>query len=121
MKSANVAVVESYLRGLKDKDLSGVPLAPDVTFEGPLTPKITGENAVRDFLNSLFPVIRDTRIKRHVPEGEFVATEFDFDTAFGVLPVFDCFRVSEGRLKRIRPYYDPRAIVDASRQSNKGT
>jgi limonene-1,2-epoxide hydrolase len=119
MKSANVVVVESYLRGLKKKDLRDVPFAPDVTFEGPLTPKITGESAVRDFLSSLFPVIRDIRVKRHVVEGEFVATEFDFDTTFGVIPVFDCFRVSEGRLKQIRPYYDPRAITDASRPSDK--
>ena len=63
-------------------------------------------------LTGLFPAIRDIRIKRHIAEGEFVATEFDFDTTFGVIPVFDCFRVSEGQLKQIRPYYDPRPITN---------
>jgi hypothetical protein len=112
MTNSNIQVVESYLHGLKSKDLSHVPFAPDVTFEGPLSPKLTGISAVREFLTSLFPAIRDIRIKRHISEGEYVATEFDFDTTFGVIPVFDCFRVSEGQLKQIRPYYDPRPITN---------
>ncbi len=112
MNNPNTHVVESYLHGLKSKDLSAVPFAPDVTFEGPLSPKISGIHAVREFLTGMFPVIRDIRIKRHIAEGEFVATEFDFDTTFGVIPVFDCFRISEGQLKQTRPYYDPRPITN---------
>jgi len=38
-RSENVAVVESYLNGLASKDLSSVPFAPGITFEGPLMPK----------------------------------------------------------------------------------
>jgi hypothetical protein len=115
MNNPNIQVVESYLHGLKSKDLSQVPFAPDVTFEGPLSPKITGIPAVREFLTGLFPAVRDIRVKRHISEGEFVATEFDFDTTFGVIPVFDCFRVSHGQLKQIRPYYDPRPITNPSK------
>jgi limonene-1,2-epoxide hydrolase len=115
MSNPNIQVVEGYLHGLKSKDLSKVPFAPDVTFEGPLSAKISGIDAVRKFLTGMFPVIRDIRIKRHIAEGEFVATEFDFDTTFGVIPVFDCFRVSDGRLKQIRPYYDPRPITNATK------
>jgi SnoaL-like domain len=100
---------------LKNKDLSQVPFAPDVTFEGPLSAKISGVDAVQEFLTGMFPVIRDIRIKRHIAEGEFVATEFDFDTTFGVIPVFDCFRVSNGQLKQIRPYYDPRPITNPTK------
>lgn len=114
MNNPNIEVVESYLRGLKSKDLNQVPFAPDVTFESPLSPMITGIPAVQAFLTGLFPAIRDIRIKRHIAEGEFVATEFDFDTTFGVIPVFDCFRVVDGQLKQIRPYYDPRAITNAT-------
>ena len=112
MKSTNIAVVESYLDGLNTKDLSKVPFAPDVTFEGPLSAKIIGAAAVREFLTGLFPAIRGIRVKRHIAEGEFVATEFDFDTTFGVIPVFDCFRVTGGLLAQIRPYYDPRPITN---------
>jgi limonene-1,2-epoxide hydrolase len=115
MSNPNIQVVERYLHGLKSKDLSKVPFAPDVTFEGPLSAKISGIDAVRKFLTGMFPVIRDIRIKRHIAEGEFVATEFDFDTTFGVIPVFDCFRVSDGRLEQIRPYFDPRPITNATK------
>ena len=38
MENRNVEAVESYLNGLKQKDLSKAPFAPDVIFEGPLSP-----------------------------------------------------------------------------------
>jgi hypothetical protein len=36
MKNANIAIAESYVLGLKNKDLSRVPLAEEVVFKGPL-------------------------------------------------------------------------------------
>jgi hypothetical protein len=118
MPNSNVIAVESYINGLKNKDLSNVPFAPDVTFESPLTSKLFGKEQVVEFLSGLFPVIKDIRIKQHIVEGDYVATVFDFDTSFGVIPVFDCFRVSNGLLKEIRPYYDPRPITEAMKNSN---
>ena len=112
MRNELTKVVEDYLDGLKRKDLSRVAFAPDVTFESPLSPKLTGERAVVDFLSGLFPAIKDIRVKQHIVEGEYVATVFDFDTTFGVIPVFDCFRVSNGKLIQIRPFYDPRPITN---------
>jgi hypothetical protein len=35
MPCPNVNAVESYINGLKNKDLNNVPFAPDVTFESP--------------------------------------------------------------------------------------
>ncbi len=115
MANPNVEAVESYLNGLKKKDLSNVPFAPDVTFESPLSPKLEGKEPVIEFLTGLFPVINDIRVQRHIAEGEYVATAFDLDTTFGVISVFDCFLVSNGLLKYIRPYYDPRPITDAAK------
>lgn len=112
MRDELIKVVEGYLDGLRKKDLSKVAFAPDVTFESPLSAKLIGEQAVADFLTGLFPAIRDIRVKQHIVEGEYVATVFDFDTTFGVIPVFDCFRVSNGKLKQIRPFYDPRPITN---------
>ena len=34
-----IAIAEAYLNGLAKKDLSNVPFAADITFEGPLVPK----------------------------------------------------------------------------------
>jgi hypothetical protein len=36
MKNANIAAAESYVLGLKSKDLSRLALAEDVVFKGPL-------------------------------------------------------------------------------------
>ncbi len=113
MRDELIAVVEAYLDGLRKKDLSQAAFAPDVTFESPLSPRLTSERAVVDFLSGLFPAIRDIRVKQHIVEGEYVATLFDFDTTFGVIPVFDCFRASNGKLRQIRPFYDPRPITNA--------
>jgi predicted ester cyclase len=112
MRDERVRIVESYLDGLRNKDLSKVAFASDVTFEGPLSPKLTGDRAVVEFLTGLFPAIKDVRVKQHIVEGEYVATIFEFDTTFGVIPIFDCFRVSNGKLTQIRPFYDPRPITN---------
>jgi hypothetical protein len=114
MRDEVIRVVEGYLEGLKTKDLTQVAFAGDVTFESPLSPKLVGRQAVVDFLSGMFPAIKDIRIKQHIVEGEYVATLFDFDTTFGVIPVFDCFRVSNGALTQIRPFYDPRPITNPS-------
>ncbi len=113
MRDELITIVEGYLDGLRKKDLSQVAFDPNVTFEGPLSPKLMGEQAVVEFLSGLFPAIQDIRVKQYIVEGEYVATVFDFDTTFGVIPVFDCFRVSNGKLKEIRPFYDPRPITNS--------
>jgi len=107
-----ILAVESYLNGLGRKDLSGARFHPDVRFEGPLGPPIEGAAGVRQFLTGMFPVIRGIRIVRHIVEGEWCATAFDFDTTFGVIPIFDCFRVVDGQIVSIRPFYDPRPVVE---------
>lgn len=107
-----VAAAESYLQGLRDKDLSTVPFAPSVTLQSPLTEKVMGVDAVVRFLTGLFPVIKDLRVTRYIAQGEYVAAAFELDTVFGVIPVFDCIRVANGLIQDIRPYYDPRPITD---------
>jgi hypothetical protein len=112
-REAVVRVVESYINGLGGRDLGGVPFAEDVTYESPISPKRTGKQAVVEFLSGLFPIINGIRIKQHIVEGEYCATIFDLDTAYGVIAVFDCFRVTDGELKQIAPFYDPSPITNA--------
>ncbi len=108
-----VQAVESYLDGLRRKDLSEVPFAPSVSLESPLSPRIVGIKAVSEFLTGMFPTIRDVRTKQHIVENDYVATRFDLDTASGVIPVFGCFRVANGLIQEMRPFYDPRPIAEA--------
>ena len=106
-REGNVAVVEAYLRGLSSKDISKVPFAADVTFEGPRVPKLSGRDAVVGFLTNILPAIKGTRIKQHIVEGEYVATIFEMETIHGVDQVFDRVHVCDGELKEIHSFYYP--------------
>lgn len=114
-----VRVVESYVNGLGNRDLSTVPFAPDFTFESPLLPalvgqpRLVGEPAI-EFLRGLFPLIKGTRIRQHIVEGEYCVTLFDFETIHGTIPVLDRFHVVGGQLKLANPFYDPTPITNAA-------
>ena len=110
-RKEKVGVVEAYLRGLGGRDFRDVSFAPDVTYESPLTPKMTGKAAIA-FLKGLFPIIKGVVIKHHIVEGDYVATIFDLETERGITAVFDCFKVEDGQLKEIRPFYDPSLLRD---------
>lgn len=112
MRTELIKPVEAYLNGLAAKDLGGVAFAADITFESPLSPKISGAVALTEFLKGLFPAIKGVTIQRFVVEAPHVVAVFDFHTTFGTIPVCDVFRVEGGMLKEIRPYYDPRPITN---------
>src|SRR5215471_7742219 len=102
-----IVVVEAYLNGLAKKDLSDVPFAADVTFEGPRVPRLIGRQSVVGFLTSVMPLVRRIQIQQHLVEGEFVATMFDMETVNGKDKVVDWIHVSGGQLKAIRSFYYP--------------
>lgn len=109
-REAKVAIVEAYLQGLAAKDISRVPFAADVTFEGPRVPPLAGRDAVVGFLTMILPAIKDIRIKQHIVEGDYVATVFDMETTEGIDHVFDRIRVADGELKEIHSFYYPRTL-----------
>lgn len=114
-RAMKVEIVESYINGLANKkDFTGVPFAPDVTFENSTTPKLYGVEAVTSYLSRQFPAFKGCTIRHHIVEGEYVASLFDFETIFGVIPVFDRFRLDleKGQIKEIRPYTDPLPITE---------
>lgn len=107
-----VSIVESYITGLGSGDFSSVPFSKDITYESPLTPKIQGQEAI-DFLSGLFPLMRGAEIVQHIVEGDYVASVFILHTPNGKTHVFDKFRVVNGELKEINPYYDPSVLNQA--------
>jgi hypothetical protein len=112
MSKPNIKVVESYFSAIKAKDLSRAPLAKDVTFEDPFTPKLSGREAVLAFLSNFLQGIKDLRIRQHIADGEYVATLWDADTTAGVIPIFECFRVIGGEIKEAKAFLDPRPITN---------
>jgi hypothetical protein len=106
-RSEKIAVVESYLNGLANKDLSSVLFAPDVTFDGPLMPKLVGREQIVGFLTSILPFIKGIEIKQHIVDGDYVATVFDMETVNGVDHVVDLCLVVGGLLSEVRAFYYP--------------
>jgi hypothetical protein len=106
-REEKVTIVEAYLRGLAGKDISKVPFAANITFEGPRVGKLIGRSAVVGFLTSILPAVKSVQIKQHIVEGDFVATVFEMETIFGVDQVCDRVHVGDGELKEIHSFYYP--------------
>jgi hypothetical protein len=114
MKNPNLAAAESYVLGLQQRDLSQVPLAEEVIFKGPLNDEeLRGAAALREFLTGILPLVKNARILRSFAEGEQVCVWWELETnqPAAVIPVCEYFRVGDGRLQEIRPFYDPRPLA----------
>jgi len=109
-REQKVAAVEAYLDCFMTKDLSKVPFAEDVTFEGPLVPKLAGRQTIKGFLSSILPMIKSIQLKQHIVKGDYVATVFDMETVNGVDHVFDWIQVVDGEIKGIRTFYYPKQV-----------
>jgi hypothetical protein len=107
-REQKVAAVEAYLDCFQTKDLSKVPFAENVRFEGPLVGTLTGRPPVHGFLASILPMVKGVHVKQHVVEGNYVATVFDMETVHGVDHVFDLIQVVDGEITDIRAFYYPK-------------
>ena len=105
------ALLDAYVNGYKTGDWGKkVRFTADVTFEGPLKGPIRGESEVRTFLSSVRA--KDVRVKRQIIDGEFACVLGDFETTEGTLvPFCEFFRIKDGEIAEIRPYFDPRPLI----------
>ena len=106
-REQKVAAVEAYLNCFVTKNLSQVPFAEDVTFEGPRMPKLTGRQTVVGFLASIMPSVKGIQVKQHIVEGDYVATVFDMETVNGVDHVFDRIHIVDGEIRGVHAFYYP--------------
>jgi predicted ester cyclase len=108
-REQKVAAVEAYLDCFVRKNVSQVPFAEDVTFEGPRMPKLTGRQTILGFLASIMPAVKSIQVKQHIVEGDYVATIFDMETVNGVDHVFDRIHIVDGKIKGVHAFYHPQA------------
>ena len=106
-REQKIAVVEAYLDCFVSKNVSQVPLAEDVTFEGPRMPKLTGRQTITGFLASIVPAVKRIHVKQHIVDGEYVATVFDMETVNGIDHVFDKIHIVDGEIKGVHAFYYP--------------
>lgn len=113
MRESNIETVERYLDAIRSKDLSRSPIMADLVFADPLVGELEGEEAWRDFVGQMLPAINDVRVRQHISEGDHVATLWEADTVWGIIPIFELFTVEDGRIKEARAFLDPRPIKNA--------
>jgi hypothetical protein len=106
-----VKLLDAYIGGYTTGDYANVRFAADVRFEGPLTNgRILGKAAVQKFVSSVRA--KDVRVKRQIIDGHVACVLADFETAEGiVVPFCEFFRIENGEITEIRPYFDPRPLI----------
>jgi limonene-1,2-epoxide hydrolase len=112
-KESVARLLQAYAEAMKTGDYSDVRFTSDVTFLGPLTDgPITGETQVKAFLLRVSAGVRDVRVKRQVIDGEFACVIAELETKEGkVIPFSEFFRIVGGRIAEVRPYFDPRPLI----------
>ena len=109
-------LIEAYFDGVYQGDIDNIPLHPEVTFQGTMVPnKIHGEQEVRSFLSDVSAAFEDADVKfiRDIIDGDFVCSEVELTLTTGKrIFLCDVFEIKEDRIKSIRPYFDPRPMLD---------
>lgn len=108
----NVAIAVRYFDALARKDLASIPLAPDVVLESPVTPRLCGAAVVLEYLEALASLAKTVRTLDFIAEGDKVAVQFELQIADEVIPGFECMEISEGLIKKLRPYFESRALTN---------
>jgi len=106
-------ILVAYANAMKTGDYNQVPFAPAVTFLGPLTNgPIVGETQVKNFLRNVSKDVQEIRVKHHVIDGERACVIAELVTKKGiVVPFCEFFRITNGDIAEIRPYFDPRLLI----------
>lgn len=108
--------VELYFKGLESGDVSQIPLAENVRFVAPTVPEgVQGNEAVRELLANVAAGLKSLVVARILVDGEHSCAPFEFvfrDDKMPPLAGVDCFRIVEGKIVEIQPFYDPRPLID---------
>jgi ketosteroid isomerase-like protein len=105
-------VVETYSRALNARDFEGARalLADDLRFEGPID---TFDRA-DDYINAIRNLMGMARGMEHegmVAQGDEVAVFYRLDTPVAVAPVAEWYTVRDGKIVRLRAYFDARPFA----------
>ncbi len=112
-RDEKVAVVESFLGCIVSGKLEGLPVAPDLTVQSPLTAKLSGAAAM-EYVKAVAAGTQSIEIVQHIVEGDHVATLTENQTINGPLSVFAKFEIESGRIKNARVFYDVRRITGST-------
>ena len=107
---SEIEIIEACLHTLRTGQPDRAPLTPDVTWTGPPVSRPLAGAEVTGLLVRFLPLVENLRAERHIVEGPYVASLLEIESAAGKIPAFVYFRLSNGLIKEIRTFYDPRLI-----------
>ena len=102
------AAINSYFEGFNARDISRMPIAANVHFKAPVNAEaVIGLEALRPFLEQVFSTFEKIVVHRVVVEGEYASVMLDYYLPGSPpIPMVDCFRVVDGEVVEILPYFD---------------
>lgn len=94
-----------------DFDAFEAQLAEDITFAGPLG-SATGAAECRRGITGLTELVDQAEVLAMVADGSDVITWFELHATDGAgIPVANWAHVEDGRIRRVRVTFDPRALL----------
>jgi len=113
---SNTEIADTYLDAIRSRDPSKALLASEVTLQFPLTPrKVMGRDGVIAYMLALLPGIDGVKFERHMTDGDHVATLWGIETVWGDIPICSVFRISDGLIREVRSFWDPRPVLAQTR------
>ena len=112
-REATIDLITRYLDALTTGDFSNELFTPDVTHFTPfMEAPVIGKDTVINALKETSKIVEDINILRLVIENEFACAFIEFKHKKGVtVDMCDTYRISNGKLAKIRSYFDPRPLI----------
>jgi len=108
-------VVEQYNRALEGKDFAAARafLADDLRFEGPIDRFEKADDYIAA-ITRLYGMVKGVEHQKTIVEGEDVAVFYVLDTPVAKAPVAELYTVRNGKIIRLRTYFDARPFSPPS-------
>ena len=113
-RDETIGLITRYLDTLKSSDFNENMFTSDVTLFTPfMESPVIGKDAVIGALKEISKGVADIKILRFVIETEFACTIIEFKNKDGItIEMCDAYQIVDGMLAEIRPYFDPRPLID---------
>jgi hypothetical protein len=113
-RSDVVKLVDNYMEALRSGDYTSVQFSPNVSFQGPfMDSPIEGKPKVIETLVGISESVKDVQVLQHIIDGSNACVLIQFETVTGVVvPILDYIQIDEDGISYIRPFFDPRPLIE---------
>ena len=115
VKTSATDVVDRYSKALGSRDFAAARgfLADNLRFEGPIDRFDRADDYVKA-IAALYGMVKGVEHQATIAEGDDVAVFYVLDTPMARAPVAEWYTVADGKIVRIRTYFDARPFARPS-------